>query len=447
MGDLRRGVCWRLIDDSWSDATFGLTALAGGVLADSRTGRNGWHGIVSLLRTVLSMGVSPATAGSSTTSPTGKSARDPQRCAGSSAARRSERWRGIDQPDGAVRDRAAGEQREPRGPVGDDGIDRVHDHDPPRRVVLDMDSSVSPTFGEQESTILITATSVCTCYHPLFVFNQFGDLRALRAAPRQRAHAPTDGVMSLVPVVERHKERAIRLYFRGDRGLSPQPEIYDYRSRRHALRHPDDAPPDKVLQESIAHLLKRPVRQAATRTCAGIMPASVIRPEPADKPRRVKSPRSSGIRVSSIPAGRVHCHQPGAAPPNRVVAFYNQRGTAEQWIKEGKNAIRWTRLSCRQVRSHMPFATGLIGMWKAFAELEAIGWIGPKRPRMVAVQATGCAPIVKARSMRAKNMPTPAPKMPRPSQLGYVFPPRSAIFLFFEPCVIAAAGLVYRNRR
>ena len=40
--------------------------------------------------------------------------------------------------------------------------------------------------------------------------------------------------------------------------------------------------------------------------------------------------------------------------------------------------------------------TGLIGMWKAFAELEAIGWIGAKRPRMVAVQATGCAPIVKA---------------------------------------------------
>jgi threonine synthase len=40
--------------------------------------------------------------------------------------------------------------------------------------------------------------------------------------------------------------------------------------------------------------------------------------------------------------------------------------------------------------------TGLIGMWKAFAELAAIGWLGDKRPRMVAVQSTGCAPIVKA---------------------------------------------------
>jgi len=40
--------------------------------------------------------------------------------------------------------------------------------------------------------------------------------------------------------------------------------------------------------------------------------------------------------------------------------------------------------------------TGLIGMWKAFDEMEALGWIGKKRPRMFAVQATGCAPIVRA---------------------------------------------------
>ncbi len=40
--------------------------------------------------------------------------------------------------------------------------------------------------------------------------------------------------------------------------------------------------------------------------------------------------------------------------------------------------------------------TGLIGMWKAFDELEALGLIGPRRPRMVAVQSEGCAPIVKA---------------------------------------------------
>jgi threonine synthase len=49
--------------------------------------------------------------------------------------------------------------------------------------------------------------------------------------------------------------------------------------------------------------------------------------------------------------------------------------------------------------------TGLIGMWKAFAELEAIGFIGKKRPRMVAVQAAGCAPIVRAYDAGMEHAP------------------------------------------
>src|SRR5271169_1984966 len=49
--------------------------------------------------------------------------------------------------------------------------------------------------------------------------------------------------------------------------------------------------------------------------------------------------------------------------------------------------------------------TGLIGMWKAFAELEAIGFIGSKRPRMVAVQAAGCAPMVRAYEAGAEHAP------------------------------------------
>src|SRR4051795_11259492 len=49
--------------------------------------------------------------------------------------------------------------------------------------------------------------------------------------------------------------------------------------------------------------------------------------------------------------------------------------------------------------------TGIIGMWKAFAEMEAIGWIGKKRPRMVVVQASGCAPMVKAWEEGAEHAP------------------------------------------
>jgi len=49
--------------------------------------------------------------------------------------------------------------------------------------------------------------------------------------------------------------------------------------------------------------------------------------------------------------------------------------------------------------------TGLIGMWKAFDEMETLGWIGPKRPRMFSVQASGCAPIVRAFESNSTSAP------------------------------------------
>ena len=54
-------------------------------------------------------------------------------------------------------------------------IDIVHGHRPLKGIVLDMDLSVSPTHGEQEMSVW-NGHYQCTCYHPLFVFNQFGDL-------------------------------------------------------------------------------------------------------------------------------------------------------------------------------------------------------------------------------------------------------------------------------
>ncbi|MGZ7077913.1 MAG: threonine synthase [Thermoanaerobaculia bacterium] len=49
--------------------------------------------------------------------------------------------------------------------------------------------------------------------------------------------------------------------------------------------------------------------------------------------------------------------------------------------------------------------TGLIGMWKAFAEMQALGWIGSERPRMYAVQSSGCAPIVRAYDQKLDHAP------------------------------------------
>ena len=57
--------------------------------------------------------------------------------------------------------------------------------------------------------------------------------------------------------------------------------------------------------------------------------------------------------------------------------------------------------------------TGLIGMWKAFDEMEQLGWINSQRPRMVSVQAAGCAPIVRAFE-EGKRFATSSPTPPRP---------------------------------
>jgi hypothetical protein len=77
-----------------------------------------------------------------------------------------------------------------------------------------MDSSVSPTHGEQENSVW-NGHFECTCYHLLFVFNQFGDLEhgALRPG---NVHSADDWRSVLQPVVERYRERDLRRYFRGD---------------------------------------------------------------------------------------------------------------------------------------------------------------------------------------------------------------------------------------
>ena len=300
--------------------------------------RNGWHGIVSLLR----QSVYGRLAGYEDVNDAGRLGRDPAMrwIIGGKAV---ERGGASTSQMGRFETEllANNENLAALADLSGTWIDRVHDHDPPRRVVLDMDSSVSPTFGEQEGTAY-NGHFGCTCYHPLFVFNRFGDLErcALRPGNVHSAHGWRD---VLVPVVERYKERAIRLYFRGDTAFA-SPEIYDYLEAEgmlYAIR----LPANKVLQESIAHLLKRPV---------GRPPKDVRRYHASfsyqagtwDKPRRVVAkvewhPGELSPRVGFVVTNL-------GRPAERVVAFYNQRGTAEQWIKEGKNAIRWTRLSCRR---------------------------------------------------------------------------------------------------
>ena len=134
-------------------------------------------------------------------------------------------------------------------------IDKVHDRRPPKMIILDMDSSVSPTHGEQEGTAY-NGHFGCSCYHPLFVFNQFGDLERCALRPGN-VHSADDWEGVLKPVVVRYKGRKVRLYFRGDAAFAA-PEMYEYLEAEgflYAIR----LPKNQVLQESVAHLLTRPV--------------------------------------------------------------------------------------------------------------------------------------------------------------------------------------------
>lgn len=224
-------------------------------------------------------------------------------------------------------------------------IDRVHARKPQTTIVLDMDSSVSETHGAQEG-VAYNGHFGCTCYHPLFVFNQLGDLERCALRPGN-VHSADGWRDVLEPVVARYRHKMKRRYFRGDAAFAT-PEVYQFLEAE-GYKYTIRLPANPVLQESIAWLLRRPI---------GRPPHEVRRYYASfsyqagswNRPRRVVAkvewhPGELYPRVGFIVTNLTR-------PAERVVAFYNQRGTAEQWIKEGKNAVIWTRLSCHSFKAN-----------------------------------------------------------------------------------------------
>ncbi|UCC69708.1 MAG: IS1380 family transposase [Armatimonadota bacterium] len=218
-------------------------------------------------------------------------------------------------------------------------IDAVRGRQAIRRIILDVDSSVSETYGRQEGSAY-NGYFGCECYHPLFCFNQFGDVE--RALLRHGNVASADDWRSVLePVVSRYGDLDIPRFFRGDAAFA-KPEIYEYLESEgylYAIR----LPANEVLRREIAPFLRRPVGRPPNRPIVWYH-EFVYQAESWTRERRVVSkiewhkgelfPRT-GFIVTSL-----------GVSMRRVVEFYNGRGTAEQWIKEGKNAVKWTRLSC-----------------------------------------------------------------------------------------------------
>jgi hypothetical protein len=330
-------IAFRELDDA-----LGLTDVAGGRLVDPRTGRNGQHGMAGLFRQSTfgrlggyedvndadRLGHDPAMRWI-----VGGHAISKQAASASQMGRFETEFLATDDNIAALAD------------LSGHWIDRVHDRRPPKKVVLDMDSSVSPTHGDQEGTAY-NGHFGCTCYHPLFLFNHMGDLERCRLRPGN-VHSAAGWRDVLVPVVERYKERKVRLYFRGDAAFA-SPDIYEYLESEGML-FVIRLPANKVLQESIAHLLRRPVGRPPNHVRRYYANFSYQAGSWSKKRRVVAKvewhPGELYPRVGFIVTNL-------SRPAERVIAFYNQRGTAEQWIKEGKNAIKWTRLSCRKFRNN-----------------------------------------------------------------------------------------------
>jgi hypothetical protein len=118
-----------------------------------------------------------------------------------------------------------------------------------------MDSSVSPTHGDQEGTAY-NGHFGCSCYHPLFVFNQFGDLErcALRLGNVHSTHGRRD---VLEPVVTGYRGKQFSRFFRGDVAFALHGiyEFLEVEGFGYAIRRPANT----NLQGNIARLLKRPV--------------------------------------------------------------------------------------------------------------------------------------------------------------------------------------------
>ena len=329
------------------DAALGLTETANDYIHESRTGRNVQHRLLPLLR----QSVYSRLAGYEDTNDAERLAQDP-------AMRVIVGWQGTDKQAASTNTMSRFETEvlteeenlDGLARLNVDWVDRAMALTSHQRVILDMDSSESPVHGQQEG-VAYNGHFESVCYHPLFLFNHFGDCEGAMLRPGN-VHSAERWREVLEPVVKRYQEKGVRLLFRADAAFA-KPEVYEYLESRdtgYAMR----LPANEVLQGNIRHLLKRPVGRPPKKPVVRYHDF-VYQAQSWDIPRRVVAkvewrqgelfPRV-GFVVTNL-----------NLPPEGVTHFYNGRGTAEQWIKEGKYALNWTRLSCHR------FVANQVRLW------------------------------------------------------------------------------------
>jgi hypothetical protein len=215
----------------------------------------------------------------------------------------------------------------------------------PQRVVLDMDSTEIPVYGQQENSAY-NGHFESTCYHPLLLFNREGDCLAGKLRPGN-VHSADGWEDMLLPEIERQQKAGKEVVFRADAAFA-KPEIYEALEER-GVKYAIRIPANDSLEGDIAELLTRPVGRPSHKPVVWYK-SFLYQAESWTKARRV-------VAKVEFHAGelfpRVGFIVTNLETDSRaVVRFYNKRGTAEQWIREGKQAVKMTRLSCHRFRSN-----------------------------------------------------------------------------------------------
>jgi hypothetical protein len=222
---------------------------------------------------------------------------------------------------------------------------RAETIDSPRRVVLDMDSTEIPVYGQQEQSAY-NGHFESTCYHPLLLFNREGDCLAAKLRPGN-VHSAEGWQELLLPEIERQQQQGKEVVFRADAAFA-KPELYEAleeREVKYAIRLPANDNLDRKITELLTRPLGRPSYKPVVWFKSFLYPAASWKTA-----RRVVAKVEFHCGELFPRVGFIVTNLTGAS--RAVVRFYNKRGTAEQWIKEGKQAVKMTRLSCHRFQAN-----------------------------------------------------------------------------------------------
>jgi hypothetical protein len=183
-----------------------------------------------------------------------------------------------------------------------------------------------------------------TCYHPLLLFNREGDCLAAKLRTGN-VHSAGDWEELLLPEIERQQKLGKEVVFRADAAFA-KPEIYEALEER-GVKYAIRIPSNDSLERDIAELLTRPVGRPSHKPVVWYK-SFLYQAASWKTARRVVAKVEFHFGELFPRVGFIVTNL--TLPSRAVVRFYNKRGTAEQWIKEGKQAVKMTRLSCHRFR-------------------------------------------------------------------------------------------------